>query len=242
MTSTPLVVLAHGSRDRRSVDSTLALVERIRDHRPGLPVEAAFLDLAEPDLATVVGRLAAAGHRDLVVVPLLLSHAFHASVDVPAAAQAAIGRHPGSTIGLAPPLGPDRALLDVVDRRLGGRRADLDGLVLVAAGSSDTTANAGVAALAQHWSARRGLPATAAFASTAEPPVGEAVRRLRDGGAGRVGVGLLLLAPGLLPDRAAAEAAASGAALVGEPLGTDDVVVGLVLGRYAAIARETVVS
>ena len=242
MTAPPLVVLAHGSRDRRSVDSTLALAERVRDHRPGLRVEAAFLDLAEPRLDAVVGRLAADGHRDVAVVPLLLSDAFHATVDVPAAVERAVAGHPGTHVRPSAPLGPDPALLDAVDRRLGSGHPEVDGLVLVTAGSSVPGAIEAAAGLAAAWGARAGVPAVAAFASSAAPTAGEAVRHLREGGAGRVGVGLLLLAPGVLPDRAAAEAVAAGAAVVGEPLGTDDVVVGLVLERYAAIIREAVVS
>lgn len=240
MTSRPLVVLAHGSRDRRSTDTAHALVERIRARRPGLDVHAAFLDLAEPSLDAVVDRLVADGHRDLVVVPLLLSDAYHATVDVPAAVRAAGAGHPATTVELAPPIGPDPALLDVVDRRLGAD-AELDGLVLVAAGSSDAAANLAVAGLAGAWGARRGLPALAAFVTSATPTVGEAVRRLRGRGAGRVGVGLLLLAPGVLPDRATSEAANAGATAVGDPLGTEDVVARLVLDRYAA-ARDSVPS
>lgn len=242
MTPRPLVVLAHGSRDRRSTDTADALITRLGRHRPGLVVEAAFLDLAEPRLDAVVDRLVAEGHRDPVVVPLLLSDAFHATVDVPAAVQAAVARHPGTTVALAPPLGPDPALLDAVDRRLRAGRTEVDGLVLVTAGSSVPGAVEAASALAEEWGERAGLPAVAAFVSSAVPTVAQAVGLLRDRGAGRVGVGLLLLAPGVLPDRAVADAEAAGAAVVGEPLGTDDVVLRLVLDRHATLARELVPS
>ena len=43
----------------------------------------AYLDLAEPDLEAAARQLAEAGHADGVVVPLLFTEAFHATVDVP---------------------------------------------------------------------------------------------------------------------------------------------------------------
>ena len=41
------------------------------------------LDLAEPDLGAAVRQLAEAGHTTAVVVPLLFTEAYHATVDVP---------------------------------------------------------------------------------------------------------------------------------------------------------------
>jgi sirohydrochlorin cobaltochelatase len=43
----------------------------------------AYLDLAQPDLGTAVRRLAEAGHTRAVVVPLLFTEAYHATIDVP---------------------------------------------------------------------------------------------------------------------------------------------------------------
>jgi sirohydrochlorin cobaltochelatase len=43
----------------------------------------AYLDLAQPDLDAAARQLAEAGHTTAVVVPLLFTEAFHATVDVP---------------------------------------------------------------------------------------------------------------------------------------------------------------
>ena len=56
------------------------------------------------------------------------------------------------------------------------RVRELDALVLAAAGSSDPLATQAVGRLARTWGARHRLPVTAAFASTAPPATGEAVR------------------------------------------------------------------
>ena len=83
MAAPALVALAHGSRDPRSAATIKALVAEVKAMRPDLRVETAFLDLAKPSFDTVVDRLVKAGFDEIVVVPLLLTEAYHAKVDVP---------------------------------------------------------------------------------------------------------------------------------------------------------------
>ncbi len=78
--------------------------------RPDLTIEKAFLDHSKPAFDTVVDRLVKRGHTEIVVVPLLLTEAYHAKVDVPEAIAGAGSRHPGLTIRATSILGP-RALL-----------------------------------------------------------------------------------------------------------------------------------
>ena len=85
MTAPALVALAHGSRDPRSAATIKALVGEVRAMRPDLKIEAAFLELSKPSFTTVVDKLVRAGHDEIVVVPLLLTEAYHAKVDVPTA-------------------------------------------------------------------------------------------------------------------------------------------------------------
>ena len=95
MTAPALVALAHGSRDPRSAETITALVDEVRAMRPDLRVEPAFLELAKPSFGTVVDRLVRAGYDEIVVVPLLLTEAYHAKVDVPRAIAEASARHDG---------------------------------------------------------------------------------------------------------------------------------------------------
>ena len=175
MTAPALVALAHGSRDPRSAATITALVDEVRAMRPDLRIEQAFLELSKPSFATVVDRLVKAGHDEIVVVPLLLTEAYHAKVDVPSAIAEATGPAPG-------PEDPGdlhprpRAVLPRGARPSGcatpcktARVRELDALVLAAAGSSDPLANQAVARLARVWGQRHKLPVTAAFASAAPP-------------------------------------------------------------------------
>ncbi len=245
MTAPALIALAHGSRDARSAATIKALVDETRAMRPDLRIEPAFLELSRPSFGTVVDRLVKAGHDEIVVVPLLLSDAYHANVDVPNAVAEATARHEGLQIRITKILGHEPTFLEVLDRRLrdalsAARVRELDALVLATAGSSDPLANQAVGRLARVWGARHKLPVTAAFASAAPPATGEAVRAFRAEGRRHVAVASMFLAPGFLPDRAAELAMEAGAVAVSEPLGADPELARTILARYAVGAVELV--
>jgi sirohydrochlorin ferrochelatase len=245
MTAPALITLAHGSRDPRSAATIKALVQEVRLARPGLRVEPAFLELSRPGLGQVVDRLVKDGCEEIVVVPLLLSDAYHANVDVPNAVAEAAARHPGLRMRASGILGLEPDFLKVLDSRLRdalsqARVRELDALVLAAAGSSNPLANQAVGRLARVWGARHRLPVTAAFASSAPPATGEAVRAFRVEGRRHVAVASMFLAPGFLPDRAAELALEAGAVAVSAPLGADPVLARTILARYAVGAVELV--
>ncbi|MFC6152273.1 sirohydrochlorin chelatase [Nocardioides yefusunii] len=245
MAAPALVALAHGSRDPRSAATVKALVDEVRRMRPDLRIEQAFLDLSKPSFTSTVDRLVKAGFDEIVVVPLLLTEAYHAKVDVPEAVAEAMSRHAGLQIRATGVLGLETTFLDVLDIRMrealkDARVRELDALVLAAAGSSDPLANQSVARLARLWGARHKLPVKAAFASAAPPTTGEAVRAFRNQGRRHIAVASLFLAPGFLPDRAAELAHEAGAVAVSAPLGAHPEVARTVLARYAVGAVELV--
>ncbi|MCW2842616.1 MAG: cobalamin [Nocardioides sp.] len=245
MAAPALVALAHGSRDPRSAATITALVDEVRAMRPDLRIEQAFLELSRPSFTTVVDRLVKAGYDEIVVVPLLLTEAYHAKVDVPSAIAAAAARHEGVQIRATPILGFEASFLEVLDVRMrealkASRVRELDALVLAAAGSSDPLANQAVARLARVWGQRHKLPVTAAFASASPPATGEAVRQFRAEGRRHIAVASLFLAPGFLPDRAAELALEAGAIAVSQPLGAHPELARTILARYAVGAVELV--
>jgi sirohydrochlorin ferrochelatase len=245
MAAPALVALAHGSRDPRSAHTITALVDEVRAMRPDLRIEQAFLDLSRPSFTAVVDRLVRAGHDEIVVVPLLLTQAYHAKVDVPSAIAEATARHDNLQIRATQVLGLETAFLDVLDRRLrealvAARVCELDALVLAAAGTSDPLATQAINRLARLWGTRHRLPVVAAFASAAPPATGEAVRAFRAQGRRHIAVGSLFLAPGLLCDRATELALEAGAVSVSEPFGADPEVARTILARYAVGAVELV--
>jgi sirohydrochlorin ferrochelatase len=245
MAAPALVALAHGSRDPQSAATINALIAEVRALRPDLRVEAAFLDHSRPRFQAVVDKLVKAGHDEIVVVPLLLTEAFHARVDVPSVIAEATARHSGLRIHTSEILGLESVFLQVLDERLraslkAARVRELDALVLAAAGSSDSLANQSVARLARIWGAHHKLPVVAAYASAAPPATGEAVRAFRAEGRRHIAVGMLFLAPGQLPDRAKELALEAGAVAVSDPMGAHPEVARTILARYAVGAVELV--
>ena len=243
MTAPALVILAHGSRDPRSAGTVHALAKHLRELRDDLRIEAAFLDHCPPSPFQVFEKLIADGVEETVVVPLLLSEAYHARVDVPAVIDEARLRYPNLKVIASDVLGYDDSLLDVLDRRMrdalaAGRVRELDALVLASAGSSDNQANAALGRLARLWGQRHKLPVVAAFTSAASPTPAEAVLQWRLEGRRHVAVGSFFLAPGVLPDRAEQTARRAGAVAVSRPLGVSAEVARLILLRYSVAGLD----
>lgn len=113
-----LIAVAHGSRDPRSAATMAAAVADIAAARPDLTVRLAFLDLSAPSVDQVVDDLAAQGHTDAIVVPLLLGSAFHARVDLPALLTQARQRHPRLRLTQADVLGADPRLIAALHDRV----------------------------------------------------------------------------------------------------------------------------
>ncbi|MFJ4479788.1 sirohydrochlorin chelatase [Streptomyces sp. SID1034] len=227
-----LLVIAHGSRDPRHAATVHALVRRARALRPGLRVETAYLDFNTPSVPEALDRLADEGIRDVVALPLLLTRAFHAKADIPAA----LGRAPARlNIRLADVLGPSPLLLAALERRLseaGLSPADKcsTGVVLASAGSTDPEAIAVIAEIARELRHTGWCAVRPAFASAALPRTEDAVRALRAQGVRRVAVAPYVIAPGFLPDRIAR--GAEEADVLSEVLGAAPELATLLLHRY----------
>jgi sirohydrochlorin ferrochelatase len=241
--SPPLVAVAHGSKDPRAAATVNELLAAVRELAPGLEVRAAFLDHSAPALDQVLGSLAGG---PAVVVPLLLTAAYHSKTDIPAQLAAALRAYPGQRIISAAPMGPHPLLLQALERRLAetgtptGDAADRAAIsvVLTAAGSSDPAANAANAALAARWARTGGWRTVVpAYASAAAPGPGEAVRALRSAGHDRVAVATYLLSPGYFADKITTAALAAGAITVSPVLGAASEVAEVLLQRYAAAAE-----
>ena len=201
----------------------------VQQLRPGLVAVPAFLDLCDPDLTAAAAALRAEyGVDEAVVLPLLFTEAFHATVDTPTAvlkAQEETGMrlHPGAILGTG-----DEVLDALQDCAGRAHIAVHEAILLLAVGSSSSTANEAVLALADRWSDHRVGPVWAGFATSGEPKAKDVLRTAGASGR-RVGIVPLFVAPGLLLDAVAQQAMAIDAK-VAQPLGT--ALAELVLQRY----------
>ncbi|WP_433494207.1 sirohydrochlorin chelatase [Micromonospora sp. CA-248089] len=238
----PVVLVAHGSRDPRAAEATRALARAVADTCPGRPVLPSWLDHTDPGPAEVLRGLAADGHSRAVLVPLLLTAAYHRKVDIPAAVAAAGADIEVRVTDVLGPTGDgvDGGLLGGLRRRLAEATGDgpggLDAVVLAAAGTRDPAARASVGRVAAAFGAGLGLPCRVSYASAAPPEVGGAVARLRAAGARRVAVAAYFLAPGRFHDGVRASARSAGAVAVADPLTDLPELADLVRRRVEAVA------
>jgi sirohydrochlorin ferrochelatase len=232
MTRTPaLVAASHGTSSPEGRAAVAALVDAVRRAATGLVVEDAFVDVEQPDVASVLDALGTA--HESVVVPLLLSAGYHVHVDL---AREVHGR---AGVPALAALGPDDRLIDVLVERLveAGLRGD-DRVVLAAAGSSDRRAVDDCRVVGRRLAERLGRPVAVGFLSATRPALVDAISRTRaTHPVSRVVVSSYLLAPGYFHDLAVA----AGAAVTTAPLLRPDAappsgLVELVLDRYAAAA------
>lgn len=228
MTVPALLAVAHGSPDPRAEPVLEALVARVSAERPDLTALLAHLGHTEPDVPTALESLVQQGFSDIVVVPLLLTAAYHARTDLPAILQEFQAAHAGVKLTQTGVLGPHPLLFSLVRRRLAEAGVDSSSsVVLGAVGTSVAAANAELADVAATIGASIGFAA-------GPPTVGEVVGRLRAEGATQVAIASYVLAPGTLPDRFLA----TGADAVTRPLGAEPEIVQIVLERYDAAIRR----
>lgn len=235
-----LVAVAHGSRDPRAARTVSALLDRVRELRPGLDVRLGHIELNEPRLDDTLAGLRGA---PAVLVPLLFGRGHHVTHDLPRAASAAAGPRIDAP-RVAAPLGPHPLLVEALaarlaeagwsDRDSGSRSA---GVVLASAGSRAPASAEDTRRIAALLAERLGVPVVAAYASALAPAVPAAVRALTARGRHRIAVASCFTAPGLFATRCAA----ASPWIAAEPLGAHPALARLVLHRYdEALARPGV--
>ena len=178
-----------------------------------IPALPAYLELAQPDLAAAARQLADVGHPMAVVVPLLFTEAYHATIDVPETVRDVAESLPLQLV-VADILGTGedvaRLLFQAMDE---AGIDDHTSVLLFAVGSSKPEANEAVSDLAARLGRGRSHPVRACF-GTCAPGVADVL----DGLDGPVAILPLFLAEGLLLSHVRALAAQHGWRMA-EPLG-----------------------
>lgn len=219
-----LLAVSHGTSDPVGAAAIAGLVAAVAARLPGVDVRAGFVDVQQPDAASALDRI----DGPAVIVPLLLSVGFHVRNDV-----GGLLRTRADAV-IAPPLGPDPRLAEVLAARIAEAGADPDApVVLAVAGSRDPDSPADAEATAGLLALRLGRPVSAAYLAARDPRLPDALA-MRPGAV----VATYLLAQGFF-SRVAQEQA--GAHSLTAPLLRGDEIdappaalVDLVLARYVA--------
>jgi sirohydrochlorin cobaltochelatase len=187
-----VIGLAHGSRHSegsRGIERLMAAVAE----QAKITALPAYLDLAEPDLGGAVRQLAQDGHTRAVVVPLLFTEAYHATIDVPEAVREVATSLPLELIA-ADILGIGDDVAEVLRHSMvGAGIGEHDSVLLFGVGSSHPAANQAVVDLAARLAAHRSGQVRACF-GTCQPGVLEVL----DGVPEPIAIVPLFLAEGLL--------------------------------------------
>jgi sirohydrochlorin cobaltochelatase len=113
-----IILFAHGSRDPLWRAPLEAVASTIAAKQPHIPVRCAYLELCEPNLATVTTEIIAAcaipkgsdGQNSALhvrIVPMFLGMGVHARKDLPELVAALRVAHPEVHFEVVPPIGED---------------------------------------------------------------------------------------------------------------------------------------
>jgi sirohydrochlorin ferrochelatase len=114
LSTTGIVVFAHGSRIESANREVRAVTEQMTQAGGFRLVETAFLDIASPTLEEAVGQLIARGASRVVVLPYFLTLGTHLQRDLPRIAAAASRAHNGIEVHVAAPLDGHPALSTIL--------------------------------------------------------------------------------------------------------------------------------
>ncbi|GAB3317373.1 ferredoxin [Haloplanus rallus] len=248
-----VLLVGHGSRREKSNEQVRTLAADL-EAELDLPVDAAYLELADPPIGEAIETLAPAC-RTLTVVPLSLFGASHVKNDVPLAVQTARARHDDLTIHYGSHLGVHPSLVDLLDDRVRAVEADLGvdrteddvAVVVCARGSSDPDSNADVHKLARLlYEGREFDRVEASFIGVTSPLLDETLHTVTKSRPDAVVVVPYMLGDGTLTGRIVDTAESFDdeypyvAAGAGAPLGVDDRVVDVLVDRWRAARSDSV--
>ena len=240
-----VLLVGHGSRREKSNEQVRELAAALEE-RVGVPVDAGFIELAEPSIPDAIDALAPAV-EEVSFVQLSLFAASHVKNDVPLAIEQARREHPEVGFNVGSHLGVHPAILDLLDDRaaaveaeLGVDRADDDvAVALCARGSSDPDANADVHKLARLlYEGREFSSVEATFIGVTEPTLDDTLHEIAKRRPDAVVALPYMLGDGVLTQRVRdwtaefADEYPYVEAAAGDPLGTDSRLLDVLADRW----------
>jgi sirohydrochlorin ferrochelatase len=114
---TAVILFAHGSRVEEANSGVHELARQVQEAGGFRYVRAAFLEMAKPDLSTVIADAVAHGQRRIIVMPYFLTMGVHMRRDLPELIARERDRYPGMEILLSDSLeGHPRIPSIILDR------------------------------------------------------------------------------------------------------------------------------
>ncbi|MFO7832593.1 MAG: CbiX/SirB N-terminal domain-containing protein [Halohasta sp.] len=247
-----VLLVGHGSRREKSNEQVRELAAML-EARLDIPVDAAFLELAEPAIPDAIEGLAATVDS-ITVVQLSLFAASHVKNDVPLAVQRARSTHEveinnGAHLGIHP------AIVDLLDDRAAAvedelgvdREVDDVAAVVCGRGSSDPDANADLHKLSRLlYEGREFSHVEASFIGITEPTLDDSLAEIAKQRPDAIVVIPYMLGDGVLTGRIREWTDEFDAeypyvdALCGHPLGTDSRLLDVLGDRWQEARTDSV--
>ncbi|WP_302081820.1 CbiX/SirB N-terminal domain-containing protein [Salinibaculum rarum] len=248
-----VLLVGHGSRREKSNEQVRTLAADL-EGRLGIPVDAGFLELAEPSIPDAITGLAGTVSQ-ITVVQLSLFAASHVKTDVPLAVQQARAEYDDLTLNNGAHLGVHPAIVDLLDDRAAAVEAELGvdretddvAVVLCARGSSDPDANGDAHKLARLlYEGRAFSRVETTFIGVTEPTLEETLHALAKQRPDAVVVLPYMLGDGVLTGRVRDGADEFDeeypyvSAAAGDPLGTDTRLLDVLGDRWQEARTDSV--
>lgn len=112
-----IIVVGHGSRSKDSIVEFDATVKSFRDRVEGARVEGAYMEIASPNIPTVLKKLVDEGCNSFLLIPYFLFTGIHIKEDIPEIIEELKAQYPDIKLELGKPIGAHPMIVDIlVDR------------------------------------------------------------------------------------------------------------------------------
>lgn len=112
-----VLILAHGSRAKKTQDTLDAVVSMVRSKLPDQLIEVAYMEFCDVNIEKGLTMLIEKGIKNIKVVPYFLFEGIHIKEDIPTEIAAFLANHKDITVTMGETLGVDERLADIlVDR------------------------------------------------------------------------------------------------------------------------------
>ncbi|MBI1819681.1 MAG: sirohydrochlorin chelatase [Nitrospirae bacterium] len=248
------LLIGHGSRDQEGNEEFLSLVEDLRKKNKNRRIDAAFVELAEPNMRTVLEGYGDPEPKTVWILPLLFFGAGHSKAEIPEVIHEAREKYSHVDFRYGTPLGIHPSLLKMVhDRVLKAEKGvrplakEETAILLIGRGSSDPDANGDLHKVSRlFWEAFRYGLAETCFIGVTQPDLPAGIKRSVQLGAKRIIAIPYFIFTGILIKRIEKILSENRPVypgveiLTGEYLGKDPLLLSLIEERFHAIKKGPV--
>ncbi|OPX45734.1 sirohydrochlorin ferrochelatase [Ruminiclostridium hungatei] len=113
-----ILILAHGSREKTTLETLERVTEMTKTQLPEVVIETAYMEFCEVNLEKGLDKLVERGAGEIIVIPYFLFSGVHIREDIPSEIDEYRIKHPDIRISMGSTLGADPRLAGVLADRI----------------------------------------------------------------------------------------------------------------------------